>query len=308
MLYTPTADHHDGLISLLGQRWRAWKEQRDNLAGLESCGRGEVARIAHDLSLSPGELRSLANKGPDSADLVYRRMADLGLDRDAIARSEARTFWDLQKNCSLCESKGRCRHDFARGAETSAWHAYCPNDDTLSALATAGTHGIRPSATRATVVSDDGRGTYASVLGLLLVTLAWLVLLAAPPLGVHSNLRRLAPIATSEAAAVPAPSLACLDSSCLSVQQQSALRDLRAVQAQGWIATSPDQLASLPQIATLAQGVHAGEALTCTRQGGSTFYGFMFERGCSKGGSEAAKLEGYNECRPMAGGGVCLLK
>jgi hypothetical protein len=308
MLFTPTASHHDGLVSLLAQRWQAWKEQRDNLAGLESCGHGEIARIAHDLSLSTGELRSLASKDPDSADLVYRRMADFGLDRDAIARSEARTLRDLQKTCSLCDRKGRCRHDYARGAETSAWHAYCPNDDTLGALAAAGTYSIRPRATRAAIVADDGRGTSTSMLGLLLVTLAWLVLLAAPPTGLHSTLRRLAPIATSQAAAVPAPSLACLDTSCLSVQQQSALRDLRAVQAQGWIASSADQLASLPQVAALALGVHAGEAQACTRQGGTTFYGFMFERGCSKGGSEAAKLEGYNECRPMAGGGVCLLK
>lgn len=308
MLLTPTAGHHDGLISLLAQRWHAWKERHDSLAGLESCGHGEVARIAHDLSLSTGELRSLASKGPDSADLVYRRMADLGLDRDEIARSEARTIWDLQKNCSLCASKGRCRHDFARGAEASAWHAYCPNDDTLSALAAAGTHNARPGAPRAAHVIDERRGTYASLLGLLLVTLAWLVLLAAPPVGVHSNLRRLAPIATSEATAMPAPSLSCLDTSCLSAQQQSALRDLRAVLAQGWIASSTDQIASLPRLAAVAQAVHTGESLACTRQGGTTHYGFMFQGGCRTGATEAAKLDGYNECRPMAGGGVCLLR
>src|SRR5215471_14003167 len=78
MLFTPTADQHDGFISHLVQRWQAWRERRDSLAALESCGRGEVARIAHDLSLSPGELRALANKGPDSADLLYRRMDELG--------------------------------------------------------------------------------------------------------------------------------------------------------------------------------------------------------------------------------------
>ena len=86
------------------------------------------------------------------------------------------------------------------------------------------------------------------------------------------------------------------------------MRDLRAVLARVWIASSAEQIASLPRIATLAQGVQTGEALACTRAGGTTYYGFMFQGGCNTGGTEAAKLEGFKECRPMAGGGVCLLK
>jgi hypothetical protein len=100
----------------------------------------------------------------------------------------------------------------------------------------------------------------------------------------------------------------CFDASCLTVQQQAAIRDLRVVQAQGWIASSADQIASLPRNATLVQSVQSGEALTCRSAGGTTYYGFMFQSGCSAGGNEAAKTQGFNECRPMAGGGVCLLK
>ena len=311
MLYTPTAGHHESFVSLLAQRWHAWRERRDSLAALESCGRGEVARIAHDLSLSTNELRSLAGKGPDSADLLYRRMDELGLDRDSISHGDPRALWDMQKACSLCDNKGRCRHDFARGAGASAWHPYCPNDDTLTALVAGGNHPVRrgsTSALSAAIADDDRRGLHASMLGLLLVALAWLVLLAAPPAGQHSNLRRLAPIAPAQTIASPAPAFDCLDASCLSAQQQSALRDLRAVLARGWIASSAEQIASLPRIATLAQGVQTGEALACTRAGGTTYYGFMFQGGCNTGGTEAAKLEGFKECRPMAGGGVCLLK
>jgi hypothetical protein len=311
MLFTPTADHHhDGFITQLVQRWHAWKERRDSLAALDGCGRGEVSRIAHDLSLSTSELRALARKGPDSADPLYRRMDDLDLDRDSIAHGDQRALWDMQKSCSLCVAKGRCRHDFARGAEASAWQSYCPNDDILNTLVAGGAHRIRRGSTsgRAAAVDRDQRGLHGSMLGLLLVTLAWLVLLAAPPATQHSNLRRLAPIAPAEAVASPESTVDCLDTSCLSAQQRSALRDLRVVQAQGWIASSSDEIASLPHIATLAQGVQSGEALTCRRAGGTTHYGFMFQTGCSTGGNEAAKLHGFKECRPMAGGGVCLLK
>ncbi len=312
MLFTPTADHHqhDGFFGHLVQRWHAWKERRDSLAALESCGRGEVARIAHDLSLSPGELRSLAAKGPDAADLLYRRMDELGLDRDSVEHGEPRAMWDMQKACSLCSSKGRCRHDFARGAAASAWQPYCPNDDMLSAFVADGAHRLRRGSTsvRAAAIDHDRRGLHGSLLGLLLVTLAWLVLLATPPANQHSSLRRLAPVAPHEAVAVATPTIACLDGSCLTAQQHAAIRDLRTVQQQGWIASSADQIASLPRNATLVQNVQSGEALTCRSAGGATYYGFMFQGGCSTGAIEAAKLDGFKECRPMAGGGVCLLK
>jgi hypothetical protein len=312
MLFTPTADHHnDGFISHLVQRWHVWKERRDSLAALESCGRGEVARIAHDLSLSPGELRSLAAKGSDSADALYRRMDDLGLDRDSVEHGDPRAMWDMQKACSLCTRKGRCRHDFARGAEASAWHPYCPNDDMLGAFVAGGAHRLRRSSTslRALAFDHDRRGLHGSLLGLLLVSLAWLVLLAMPPAQhQHSSLRRLAPVVPHEVVAAPAPTIACLDASCLTAQQQAAIRDLRVVQQQGWIASSADEIAALPRNAMLVQSVQSGEALACRSSGGATYYGFLFQTGCSAGGSEAARLEGFNVCRPMAGGGVCMLK
>jgi hypothetical protein len=312
MLFTPTADHHhDGVIGHLVQRWHAWKERRDSLADLERCGRSEVARIAHDLSLSSAELRSLAASGPDSADPLYRRMDELGLDRGSIEHGAPRAMWDMQKTCSLCTSKGRCRHDFARGAEASAWQSYCPNDGMLKAFVAGGAHHLRRGSTRAraAALDRDWRGRHESLLGLLLVGLAWLVLLAvAPAHQPHSSLRRLAPVVPHETVAAPTPALACLDDSCLTAQQQIAIRDLRSVQQQGWIASSVGQIAALPRNATLVQSVQSGAALACRSAGGATYYGFMFETGCSAGGREAARLDGFNECRPMAGGGVCLLK
>lgn len=305
MLFTPTTSHEEGPIGLLMQRWRAWKSSRDSLAGLDSCGRGEVARIAHDLSLTTTELRALARKGPDSASLLHRRLADLGLDADALARSEPKTLRDMQKDCSLCDSKGRCRHDLARGADPSVWHAYCPNDYALSALVAGSARRARADA--AAVALDTKSGTQASLLALLFIALAWIVLLA----GHHPGLRRhTAPVIAPPAAADAArtSTVTCLDASCLDSRQLAALKELRAVQSQGWIASSTEQLATVGDASFVAQAVHAGEALACTRQGGTTYYGLMFRGGCSKGGSEAARLEGYNECRSMAGGGACLLR
>ncbi len=304
MQLTPTAGQHEGLVSLLVQRWQAWTERRDSLAGLDTCGRGEVARIAHDLSLTPNELRALARRGPDAASLLYRRLADLGLDRDALARAEPRALRDMQKDCSLCGSKGRCRHDLARGADPSVWRDYCPNDYALRALAASGAHRARAAANA--VADDDRRGWHATLLGLLFIGLAWVVLFS----GHHPGLRRHSNPAIAPAAA-PAPkqaALTCLDTSCLDTQQLAALSGLRAFQSQGWVASNAEQRATVAETSRIAQGVRAGEAAACARKGGTTYYGFLFQSGCSEGGSVAARLEGYNECRPMAGGGACLLR
>src|SRR6266581_2171192 len=104
MPYTPTAHQDQNLLGALAQRWQAWRNRREALAALESCGTGEVARIAHDLSLTTGELSALAGRGTDSANLLYRRMAQLGLERKTIACREPKTLWDMQKTCSLCDS------------------------------------------------------------------------------------------------------------------------------------------------------------------------------------------------------------
>jgi Family of unknown function (DUF6455) len=76
----------------------------------------------------------LANLGPDSADLLLRRMAALDLDRNEVSRTEPRTFQDLQRVCTMCNHHRRCRGDLARDADDPAWHDYCPNAATLMAL------------------------------------------------------------------------------------------------------------------------------------------------------------------------------
>jgi len=306
MLFTPTAGHDENLFGFIAQRWHAWKSRQDGLGGLECCG-AEIARVARDLSLSTGELRSLAGKGADAADLLYRRMAGMALSRDAVARAEPKVMQDMQKTCSLCDSKKRCRHDFAQGSESSAWQAYCPNEDTLSALAsqTSGPPHRVPAARSAVIAEDDRRGHYASALGLLFIGLAWLILLGAPPAGLR--LDRGAIMDSQAVNGRSAPAVTCLDASCLSVEQLVAVQELKAIQAQGWLAATADQAAALTPASLIVEGVQAGEALACAKLGGTTYYGLMFQSGCSRGGLAAAKLSGFGACRPMSAGGACFL-
>jgi len=103
-------------------------------SGLNCCMEMEVERLAKDLQMSPGELRAVAKWGPGAADLLLRRMAALDLDPDEVFELLPQTFRDMQRVCTLCDSKRHCGKDIARDASNPAWKAYCPNADTLAAL------------------------------------------------------------------------------------------------------------------------------------------------------------------------------
>jgi hypothetical protein len=94
----------------------------------------DVERMAHDLGISTTELRQLASKGPESADLLLARMNALDLDQGEVARREPATFQDLQRVCTMCDCHRRCERDLERDPLDPTWHDYCPNATTLEAL------------------------------------------------------------------------------------------------------------------------------------------------------------------------------
>ncbi len=98
------------------------------------CGELEIARIARDVRMSPADLRAVAKQGPGAANLLLERMAVLDLDPAEVAQVGPQTFRDLQRVCSLCESKRRCTRDLAHDATAPQWEDYCPNAQTLMAL------------------------------------------------------------------------------------------------------------------------------------------------------------------------------
>ena len=67
------------------------------------------------------------------SDLLFRRMLELQLDKDEIARVEPVTFHELQRLCASCESRERCELGLADDFADVEWHAYCPNAASLDA-------------------------------------------------------------------------------------------------------------------------------------------------------------------------------
>ena len=123
-----------GLLSQLERWWRNWKTRDAARQELACCGHDEVAHIARDVGVSTSELNALAGRWPDSANLLERRIAALGLEQ--IAHSEPQMVRDLQRVCGQCTSEGRCERDLNSDERDRAWRDYCPNVATLDVLRT----------------------------------------------------------------------------------------------------------------------------------------------------------------------------
>lgn len=120
----------------LSEWWQSWTGFNPTYSDLSCCAQEEVDRIAHDIGVSPAELRELARLGPHAADQLVQRMQALHLDPTAVEHAEPPTFQDLQRICSLCEHHKRCQQDIASDAAAPAWESYCPNAATLKVLTT----------------------------------------------------------------------------------------------------------------------------------------------------------------------------
>jgi hypothetical protein len=103
-------------------------------SGLGMCSRDEVNAIAHDIGLSEGELRDLANRGPNAAVQLKQMLQGLGVDAKALSEHDPLVMRDLQRLCSTCGDKRRCNHELADGTAAAHFHEFCPNSFTLDAL------------------------------------------------------------------------------------------------------------------------------------------------------------------------------
>ena len=129
----PVGQKSWSVTKAVSQWWRGWTRRAAARLELTCCGEEEVERLARDVGVSASELRRLANLGPDSADLLLRRMAALDLDRNEVSRpslERSRTFSAFAR-CARAVAGVR---ELARNAADPAWEDYCPNAATLMAL------------------------------------------------------------------------------------------------------------------------------------------------------------------------------
>lgn len=67
-------------------------------------------------------------------DILYCRMAMLGLDLDAIERQDRETTDEIRRRCKNCDDREVCAVDLKRDPNNPVWTAYCPNSRTFNSL------------------------------------------------------------------------------------------------------------------------------------------------------------------------------
>jgi hypothetical protein len=120
--------------SLLMKLAEWWRELYRSRVAVEEIDRIGAGLIAHDVGLCPADLHNLAAKRSDATDLLCVHLAVLGIDQEELARTNPAVLRDLERVCTLCDSKRLCARDLADAPLYRRWREYCPNVLTIDAL------------------------------------------------------------------------------------------------------------------------------------------------------------------------------
>ena len=120
----------DTLVTAFGD----WLKHRREMNELRELNTSEFDRIAGELRVSPSDLTELVRQGPHAADQLPQMLKALGIDEEALARTQPLVLRDMERVCALCHQKGECVRDFAAGTAAEHYEEYCPNAPTIDVL------------------------------------------------------------------------------------------------------------------------------------------------------------------------------
>lgn len=121
-----------GLFQSIVEAFQRFQKRQTRRAEIAALGAVETKRVAEDVGLTQSDLVALNAEDEDSASLMERRLADIGVDIKSINPILLR---DMQRCCSQCGSKRQCAHELDKKPKAAAWPRYCPNEQTMAALA-----------------------------------------------------------------------------------------------------------------------------------------------------------------------------
>ena len=126
-----------GILNSLTDAWTRYRKRRAAVAELQALGHNELERMVQDAGVTFGDLLALARQNGDSAQLLYRRLEQAGIDFKASS----------PPCCATCSAAARCARA-SRNArmrskiipKAASWPHYCPNRQTIEALGSAKCH------------------------------------------------------------------------------------------------------------------------------------------------------------------------
>ena len=122
------------IVEALMNTFSDWLKHRRQLNELRQLNSVEFDRIASELRVSPGDLTELVRQGPHAADELPKLLKVLGIDQEALARTQPLVLRDMERVCALCANKGECDRDLAAGTSAEHYQGYCLNAPTIEQL------------------------------------------------------------------------------------------------------------------------------------------------------------------------------
>jgi transcriptional regulator with XRE-family HTH domain len=114
-------------LGMLVNTFHDWLKHRRELNELRQLNTVEFDRIASELRVSPTDLNELVRQGPHAADELPKMLKVLGIDEEALARTQPLVLRDMERVCALCAHKGDCDRDLAAGTAAEHYTGYCLN-------------------------------------------------------------------------------------------------------------------------------------------------------------------------------------
>jgi len=118
------------VIDIFGE----WLKHRRGLREMREMDAANLGQIASELRMSSADLEALVRQGPHAADELPKMLTALGIDQDALARTEPLVLRDMERVCALCSHKRQCDRDLAAGTAAAHYEEYCANAPTIDSL------------------------------------------------------------------------------------------------------------------------------------------------------------------------------
>lgn len=111
-----------------------WLKHRRELREMREMDAANFNQIAGELRMTSADLEALVRQGPHAADELPKMLIALGIDQDALARTEPLVLRDMERVCAMCSHKRQCDRDLAAGSAAAHYEEYCGNAPTIDGL------------------------------------------------------------------------------------------------------------------------------------------------------------------------------
>lgn len=119
---------------------------------MEALGEHERVHILSEAGITRNDFNTATRARFASQDLLSAGILAVGADPDAFRSLYGGWNRDMQRVCSLCSARGRCRRDLATADFARRHHLYCPNAASLAQIAASVRRPERPDMPAAAAV------------------------------------------------------------------------------------------------------------------------------------------------------------